>query len=137
MKEPSEYKILLVDDDRDGREAMCEWLERRGYDVEAVSNAQEVLERIDSRVAVIVTDLKMPGTDGLELLRRLKDQAPHVAVILVSGHGTVDNAVTALKEGAFDFLTKPVNLKELQHRIDTARWRSRTWRPRSPTCTRS
>ncbi len=120
MIEPGKWKILLVDDDADGREAMCEWLDRRGYNAQAVGTAQETLDHLYEGVAVVVTDLKMPGIDGLELLRLIKQQAPHVAVILVSGHATVDSAVTALKEGAFDFLTKPVNLKELQHRIDMA-----------------
>lgn len=67
---------------------------------------------------MIVTDLKMPRTDGMELLRIAKEKSPHAAVIVVSGYGTVENAVEALKaEGAFDFLAKPINLQELQHRI--------------------
>ncbi len=120
MIEQGNWKILLVEDDPAGREAMCEWLGRRGYNPIAVGDGREALEHIDTGVAVIVTDLKMPHTDGLELLRIVKERAPYVSVILVSGHGTVDTAVTALKEGAFDFLTKPINLKELTHRIDMA-----------------
>ena len=120
MIEQGNWKILLVEDDPAGREAMCEWLERRGYNPIAVGDGREALKHIDTGVAVIVTDLKMPHTDGLELLRIVKERAPYVSVILVSGHGTVDTAVTALKEGAFDFLTKPINLKELTHRIDMA-----------------
>ena len=120
MIEQGNWKILLVEDDPAAREAMCEWLERKGYDPIAVGDGREALKYIGSGVAVIVTDLKMPHTDGLELLRIVKERAPYVSVILVSGHGTVDTAVTALKEGAFDFLTKPINLKELTHRIDMA-----------------
>jgi two-component system response regulator HydG len=120
MTDPTQWKILLVEDDPAGRQAMSEWLERRGYDAIAVGDGQEAIEHIHDGVAVIVTDLKMPRTDGLELLRVAKEQAPHAAVIFVSGHGTVDTAVTALKEGACDFLTKPVNLAELTHRIEMA-----------------
>lgn len=120
MLERSDWKILLVDDDPDGRQAMSEWLERQGYEALAVADGEQALRHLDDGIAVIVTDLRMPRTDGLELLRRVKQQAPHVSVILVSGHGTVDTAVTALKEGAFDFLTKPINLRELTHRIQMA-----------------
>jgi DNA-binding NtrC family response regulator len=99
---------------------MREWLERRGYDAIAVGGGQEAVNHMDDGIAVIVTDLRMPRIDGLELLRIAKDRAPYAAVILVSGHGTIDTAVTALKEGAFDFLTKPINLQELTHRIEMA-----------------
>jgi len=120
MTKQGKWKILLVEDDPDGRQAMCEWLERRGYEPIAVSDGQEAIEHLDDGVAVIVTDLVMPRTDGLELLRIVKERAPNTAVILVSGHGTVDTAVTALIVGAFDFLTKPINLKELTHRVEMA-----------------
>jgi DNA-binding NtrC family response regulator len=120
MNDKSHWKILLVEDDPAGREAMCEWLERRGYNPIAVGDGREALQHLDESLAVIVTDLKMPHTGGLELMRIAQEKAPYAAVILVSGHGTVDTAVTALKEGAFDFLTKPINLKELTHRIDMA-----------------
>jgi len=112
--------VLLVDDDRAGREAMTEWLRREGFGVIAVANGEEAIQVIHEGVAVIVTDLKMPRTDGLALLRKAKQEAPHAAVILVSGYGTVDTAVAALKDGAFDFLTKPVKPEELSHRIRNA-----------------
>lgn len=112
--------VLLVDDDRASREAMSEWLRREGFGVIAVSNGDEAIRLIHDGVAVIVTDLKMPRTDGLTLLHKAKQEAPHAAVILVSGYGTVDAAVAALKDGAFDFLTKPVKPEELTHRIRKA-----------------
>jgi DNA-binding NtrC family response regulator len=112
--------VLLVDDDRAGREAMADWLRSEGFGVVPVANGDEAIRHLHDGVAVIVTDLKMPRTDGLALLRRAKQEAPHAAVILVSGYGTVDTAVTALKEGAFDFLTKPVKPEELTHRIRMA-----------------
>ena len=81
---------------------------------------QQALEHIHDGVAVVVTDLKMPRTDGMALLRLAKQQAPHAAVIVVSGVGSIEAAVEALKQGAFDFLAKPINLKELKHRIQRA-----------------
>jgi DNA-binding NtrC family response regulator len=111
---------LLVDDDRTSREAMTEWLRREGFGVISVANGDEAVHSMHDGLAVIVTDLKMPRTDGLALLRKARQEAPHAAVILVSGYGTVDVAVAALKDGAFDFLTKPVKPEELTHRIRKA-----------------
>lgn len=120
MPEEPRTTILLVDDDRPSREAMTEWLQREGFGVISVANGDEAIQHIHDGVAVVVTDLKMPRTDGLTLVRVAKQQAPHAAVILVSGYGTVDTAVAALKDGAFDFLTKPVKPEELTHRIHKA-----------------
>ncbi len=99
---------------------MTEWLEGEGFGVISVANGDEAIRHLHDGVAVIVTDLKMPRTDGLALLRKAKQELPHAAVILVSGYGTVDTAVAALKEGAFDFLSKPVKPEELAHRIRMA-----------------
>jgi two-component system, NtrC family, response regulator AtoC len=85
-----------------------------------VAGGQEAVRHIHDGVAVIVTDLKMPRTDGLELLRRAKEQTPHAAVILTTAFGTVETAVTALKEGAFDYLTKPVKPDELANKVRQA-----------------
>ena len=112
--------LLLVDDDRTSREAMTEWLEGEGFGVISVANGDEAIRHLHDGVAVIVTDLKMPRTDGLALLRKAEQELPHAAVILVSGYGTVDTAVAALKEGTFDFLSKPVKPEELANRIRMA-----------------
>jgi DNA-binding NtrC family response regulator len=113
-------QILLVDDDRASRDTLSEWMRDQGWEPIAVSGGDEALEHIHDGVAVIVTDLQMPRTDGMQLLRIARERAPHAAVIMVSGYGTVETAVEALKEGAFDFLSKPINLKELHHRITRA-----------------
>ena len=112
--------VLLVDDDRASRDAMTEWLRSEGFGIISVANGEEAIQHLHDGVAVIVTDLKMPRTDGLALLRKAKQEVPHAAVILVSGYGTVDTAVAALKEGAFDFLTKPTKAEELTQRIRMA-----------------
>jgi two-component system response regulator HydG len=118
--ERDNWKVLLVDDDRLSREAMAEWLASEGFEVLAVADGQEAVQHIHDGVAVIVTDLKMPRTDGLALLRLAKEQAPHAAVILVTGHGTVESAVAALKDGAFDYLTKPVKPQDLANKVRQA-----------------
>jgi DNA-binding NtrC family response regulator len=114
------HRILLVDDDRMSREAIGEWLTEEGFQVIAVRDGKEAVGHLHDGVHVIVTDLKMPRTDGLELLRIARQEAPHAVVIMVTAHGTVDSAVSALQLGAFDYLTKPVKPEELTHRIRQA-----------------
>jgi DNA-binding NtrC family response regulator len=120
MLDIGNWKVLLVDDDRLSREAMADWLRSEGFDVIAVADGQAALPHFHDGVAVLVTDLKMPRTDGLELLRRAKEQAPHLAVILITAYGTVETAVAALKEGAFDYLTKPVKPDDLANKVRQA-----------------
>lgn len=113
-------RILFVDDDEDSRHAMLEWTRRRGWEGIAVKDGEAALQHMYDGIAVIVTDLKMPRTDGMELLRIARDRAPHAAVLMVSGVAGVEVAVEALRAGAYDFLTKPVDLDKLQHRIEQA-----------------
>jgi two-component system response regulator HydG len=120
MNSTDKWKILLVDDERHSREAMADWLESEGFETIAVADGEQAIQHVHDGIAVLVTDLKMPRTDGLQLLRLAKEQAPHAAVIVVSGYGTVETAVAALKEGAFDFLAKPINAEELTQRIRMA-----------------
>jgi DNA-binding NtrC family response regulator len=102
------------------REAIGEWLTDEGFDVIAVRDGKEAIDHLHDGINVIVTDLKMPRTDGLELLRLARREAPHAAVLMVTAHGTVDSAVSSLHLGAFDYLTKPVKPEELTHRIRQA-----------------
>ena len=78
------------------------------------------MKHLNDGVAVIVTDLKMPKTDGLEIIRYAKQHAPHAIVIVVSGDNSVEAAVSSVREGAFDYITKPIDLNELTHRIEMA-----------------
>lgn len=116
----AKHRVLLVDDDHMSREAIGEWLTDEGFDVIAVRDGKEAIDHLHDGINVIVTDLKMPRTDGLELLRLARQEAPHAAVLMVTAHGTVDSAVSALHLGAFDYLTKPVKPEELTHRIRQA-----------------
>ncbi len=116
----TEWKILIVDDDAGSRAALTQGLTSQGYKTVAVADGNAARELIGEGVAVIVTELKMPRTDGLALLEIAKKQAPHAVVIVISAVDSVDAAVAALKAGADDFVPKPVNLNELTERIESS-----------------
>jgi DNA-binding NtrC family response regulator len=120
MVETAQWKILLVEDEAPAREAVAEWLTSEGFEVVTAADGQAARPHIHEGVAVIITDLQMPRSDGMELLRYARDKAPHAAVIVVTGHGSIDSAVAALKEGAFDYLTKPVQPQELTECVRAA-----------------
>ncbi|MDR2480776.1 MAG: sigma-54 dependent transcriptional regulator [Spirochaetaceae bacterium] len=103
------FKILIVDDEQNIRKGLAEFLEMEGYNVVMASDGDSAYRRYQKGdIDLVITDLKMPGISGNELLRRIKAETPGVAVIILTGHGTVHDAVQAMKEGAWDFLTKPV-----------------------------
>ncbi len=117
----SKGKVLIVDDENVVRNSLTEWFATEGYTTKGVSNgkdALEVVEKQDWDVALV--DLKMPGMDGVELQGHLRDKDPELTVIIMTGFGTVDTAVQALKQGAYDYLTKPVDLDELSHTVEKA-----------------
>ena len=106
-------KLLVVEDQANERLAMARLLRMEGYDTLTANNADEALSRISEPVALVITDLKMPDASGVELLRRWKAQRPTTPFILVTAYADVDSAVTAMKLGAKDYLTKPVQPQEL------------------------
>ena len=118
----SESATLLVADDDPGlRESLERTLTREGYRIVLASDGRAALERVQAGgIDLIVTDLKMPGLTGLELLRAAKAIAPDVDVILLTAFGTVEEAVKAMKDGAYDFLTKPFRREQLLKLIDKA-----------------
>ena len=105
-------RILVADDELNLRRVLGAMLEREGYDIVLASDGSEALERVDETIDVVVTDLRMPRIDGMEVLRRMAERHPAIPVIMITAHGTVDNAVEALKVGAFDYIQKPYD-KEL------------------------
>src|SRR5688572_674830 len=114
-------KILVVEDDPENRSAMVRVLEGAGYKTTETDNGEDAINQIFTRsVDIVVSDLQLPGMDGVELLKRAKAVSPDVEVILVTGHGTVATAVEALKEGAYDFVTKPVRKAHLLHCVQKA-----------------
>ena len=100
--------VLVVDDEPNVRKVLGALLEQAGYVTTRAANAEEALALVRTQDPdVVISDLKMPGMDGLGLLRKLKDGFPEIPVILLTAHGTIEAAVEAMKHGALDFLTKP------------------------------
>lgn len=113
--------ILLVDDDSDICTELSIFLSKKGYDVIVANNGKDALELFTIRKPILVlTDYMMPGMDGIELLKNIKNRNRDVCVILMSGVSDVKTSVRAMKEDAFDFLAKPVDLKELQELLQSA-----------------
>ena len=122
-------RILVVDDEAASRTGLQALLEREGYRVEAAATGAEALEKARTfRPAVVIADLVMPGMDGLELLRSLQEETPFAVTILLTGKGTIETAVQAMKAGAYDYLTKPVDLARLNLLLEKALDRARIGR---------
>ena len=114
-------KILVVDDETAARRGLASLLSGWGYEVEEAADGQEALEKaVAGLPSVVVTDLVMPRLDGHALLRALHEEVPFAAVILLTGQGSIETAVAAMKEGAYDYLTKPVDLARLKLLIPKA-----------------
>jgi DNA-binding NtrC family response regulator len=119
-------QILIVDDDSGNREGLTLLLRQEGYQLTACDSGEEALQRLEeTNFAVIITDLLLPGISGLDILRRVKEHTPQTHVILMTGHASTETAVEAMKEGAFDYLTKPINVSELKILLDKALEKSR------------
>lgn len=117
-----EARILLVDDEEDFVEMLSLRLMAQGMDVTGVHSGPACLEALDeSAFDVVILDLKMPGMDGLEVLRRIKQAHPGVEVIIMTGHGAVESATEGRELGAFDYLIKPADFDELLEKIEAAR----------------
>ncbi len=106
--------VLIVDDDQSLRRVMEMQLEEIGCPVVSAASGQEALEILASRpIPVLLTDLKMPGMSGMELLRQVRKEYPETAVLVLTAYGTVESAVAAMREGAYDYLTKPLDHDQL------------------------
>lgn len=113
--------ILVVDDEDSVRDSLSNWFSEDGFRVECAENARKALSILETDVFdIILTDLKMPGMDGLELLQRIKTLNKDSIIIVMTAFATVDTAVKALKEGAFDYVTKPFDPDDLSHLIRNA-----------------
>ena len=108
------FNVLVVDDEKNIRAGLGKAIEMDGHNVLLAEDGQQALEIIDSdEVDLVIADLKMPRVSGEELLRRVVQAYPTLPVIILTGHGTIESAVQAMRDGAYDFLTKPVNLDRL------------------------
>ncbi len=114
-------RVLLVDDEEVFVEALALRLQSRGLLVETAESGTVALEKAQEQsFDAVVLDLAMPGMNGLETLQRLREQNPDLQIILLTGHGTVQKGVEAMKLGALDFLEKPAEFKELLAKIEQA-----------------
>ena len=113
--------ILIVDDEESVRDSLYNWFIEDGYHVECAENANKALSMLENEgFDIILADIKMPGMDGLEMLRRIKLLKSDSIVIVMTAFATVDTAVQALKDGAFDYVTKPFDPDDLSHLIRNA-----------------
>jgi DNA-binding NtrC family response regulator len=120
MSAPSKGRILIVDDELVVRDSLDRWFTAEGYETKAVARARDALEPANQEWDLALLDIKMPGMDGMELEARLKEADPDLIVIMMTGYATVETAVQALKHGAYDYLTKPVDADELSHLVAKA-----------------
>jgi DNA-binding NtrC family response regulator len=116
-----EYRIMIIDDEKIVGDMAKMALEKEGYVVETFINAEPALERLRAeRFDVVVTDLKMRGIDGMEVLRRVKNLYPETKVIMITAFANLDTAIEALRGDVYDFFPKPVKIKELKVSIQRA-----------------
>ncbi|MFQ5605110.1 MAG: sigma-54-dependent transcriptional regulator [bacterium] len=119
-----DYCILIVDDEPTQVKALAGFLKKQGYPVEETTSAAEALKRVrNSPIDLVLTDFKMPEKNGLEVLRDVKSINPEVDVVLMTAYGSIESAKQALKAGAIDYLTKPIELVQLELVIQKARER--------------
>ena len=114
-------RILVVDDEPIVCKSCEKVLSSAGHTVEILQSSRAALERIQEEIFdVVILDIKMPGMDGMELLKRVKKADEEMVVIMITGHSTVENAVKAMKNGAYDYLPKPFTPEELSVRVERA-----------------
>src|ERR1700751_386007 len=116
---PADDRVLIVEDEPSTRLGLTELVRTWGFTTDAAADGQEALEKITSfRPSIIISDLVMPRMGGLELLRALKDEGTSITTVLLTAQGTVESAVEAIKEGAYDYLTKPIEPQRLKILLD-------------------
>jgi DNA-binding NtrC family response regulator len=117
----SKATILVVDDERTLGRAIKAYLEEAGYEVEVTGDAESALATLPALAPdVVITDVRLPGMDGISLLKKVRDFDPSVPVVVMTAHGSIEGAVEAVKLGAFDYLKKPIDLEELKLLADRA-----------------
>jgi signal transduction histidine kinase/CheY-like chemotaxis protein/GAF domain-containing protein len=120
-------RVLVIDDDPQVLALISRLLRRSGYQVETISRGEEALERLrleatlkEGDLALVLCDLKLPGVDGLQILEHVKDYCPDAVFVLMTGYATTDSAVVALRQGVYDYLTKPLDLDDLLSTVQRA-----------------
>src|SRR5262245_50135919 len=124
MQEP--IRVLIIDDEPFHAEAVAESLQRVGYECAVQTSGRAGADRLEREdFDVVLTDLRMADMDGLAILRKAKQDSPDAEVVLITGHGDVKTAVEAIKQGASNYLAKPVDMAELRAIVDKAAERLR------------
>ena len=114
-------QVLVADDEENLRRVLAAQLQHDGYEVHSVGDGSAVLRALDEHhIDVLITDLRMPKLDGMQVLKAVSERFPHLPVIMITAHGTVDTAVEALKLGAFDYVTKPFDQTEFRNVVQKA-----------------
>ncbi|MGA1868647.1 MAG: response regulator [bacterium] len=114
-------KILVVDDEVNSREGLSKILIKEGFEVVCAEDGSSAFEKIlTTDFDIVITDLKMEGTGGIELLEKIKKEKPTISVILVTAYGEVNSYLKAMNLGAFEYLNKPIKIDELRHIINKA-----------------
>lgn len=122
MENTFNAKVLLVDDEEEFISTLSQRLETRDLNVTTASSGQEAVELTDQQdFDAILLDITMPGMDGIETLKRIKEKHPEAEIIMLTGHGSIASTVEAMKSGAEDYLEKPVDMSELLAKIKEAR----------------
>ncbi len=113
--------ILIVDDEEEFAITLAERLNLRGYNTRVENDGEGALNAVNTSLPdVVVLDVKMPGIDGFEVLKRIKSEYPQVPVILLTGHGATKDGIKGMELGAYDYLIKPVDITELIEKMDSA-----------------
>ncbi|MGI9101770.1 MAG: sigma-54-dependent transcriptional regulator [Terriglobales bacterium] len=119
--EPSKGKLLIVDDELSVRDSLGKWFREEGYEITTADGATDALSRMaETRYDLALVDIKMRGTDGIELQRRMHEICPELIVIIMTGYASVETAVAALKNGAYDYVTKPLDPDDIAHQVQKA-----------------
>jgi len=121
MNVSAQGKLLIVDDELSVRDSLGKWFREEGYEVATAESASDALTRLaEQRWDAALVDIKMRGTDGIELQRRMHEADPELMVIMMTGYASVETAVAALKNGAYDYVTKPLDPDEIAHLVKKA-----------------
>ena len=125
----SSYSILVVDDEPLIRKSLYEILKIEGFDTHTAVNGEDAISLFSSRsFDIVITDMKLPKMSGLELLSSIKKASPLTEVILITGYGSIESAVNAMKQGAFDYVTKPIVDDEIKILISKIIEKNACWK---------